>query len=53
MLASCWPTENVIQKRCLELQDITAGHMTFVGAANMLAGPVLMIICILIFPVLC
>ena len=40
-------------KRHLELQDNAAGHMTFVGAADMLAGLVLvaihMPICLLFY----
>ena len=36
---------------CSELQDIAAGHTTFVGAADMSARPVLMLICIPICPV--
>ena len=40
-------------KRCLELQDIAAGHTTFVDVADMSAGPVLLIVCIPTCPVFC
>ena len=47
----CQPVSQPAQcctKKCLELQDSAAVHMTFVGAANMLAGLIIVVKCMLI-----
>ena len=37
--------QNCDTKRCLKLQETAACHLTFVDVTNMLAGPVLVAIC--------
>ena len=54
VIVLCWPAGQLAKcctKRCLGLSDNAAGHMTFVGAANMLAGLVLLAIHMPICPV--